>query len=120
MSNNIVVCEVEKCIHNMNNMCSAQWINIVGQNAQHLSQTNCQTFELRTFRSSITNMTNINITGAVDQIFTEEPVMNPIIKCNVTECVYNSMPACNAPYVTIGDYYATAFQETKCKTFEKR
>ncbi len=120
MSNNVVDCSVEKCVHNMGGACGAQYIHVVGYNTQHSYQTDCHTFELRNFRSSITNMSNVNISGVVEQIFTDDPVMNPDIKCSVKECIYNSSMQCSADKVTVGDYDAVSISQTNCKTFKKK
>lgn len=120
MANNIVDCNVEKCVHNMGGACGAQYIHVVGYNTQSSYETDCHTFELRNFRSSITNISNVNVTGVVDQIFTEDPVMNPDIKCSVKECIYNHSMMCTADEIKVRDYDAAMISQTQCKTFKKR
>ena len=120
MATNVVNCSVEKCVHNMDGSCNAQYIHVVGYNTQHAYETDCHTFELRNFRSSITNMSNVNVTGAVEQIFTEDPVMNPDVKCSVKECIYNINLLCSANEINVGDYDSTIISQTECKTFKKK
>lgn len=121
MSNNIVECTVERCIHNMSGMCNAQYIHVVGDNTQQSYQTDCHTFELKSYRSSVINMTNVNITGAVDQIFTEDPVMNPSVRCSVGNCFYNiNLQGCSATRIEIDGPGAGTIQQTNCSTFRRR
>lgn len=120
MSMNVVRCNVERCIHNMNNMCNAQFIHVVGSDSQQSHQTDCHTFELKNYRSSVTTITNVNITGAIDQIFTEEPVMNPEIKCSVKTCIYNLSQRCTADGIEVNGPSSATIQQTECSTFRKR
>lgn len=120
MTNNVVECSAENCLHNNNNMCNAQYINVIPRKAQDKVFTNCKTFEPKEFNTSLTNMTNINITGAIDQIFTEEQVMNPNIRCGVSQCVFNHQYVCNATGINIGDYTSTESFETRCKTYRHK
>jgi len=120
MGYNVVECSVERCVHNMNNMCNAQHIHVVGDNTKQASQTDCHTFELRQVRSSVVDMTNVNITGAVDQIFSDEPVMNPAIRCSVGECIYNvDLRACRAEQINVEGPDSGTIQQTECATFRK-
>lgn len=120
MENNVVRCNVERCAHNMNDMCNARFIHVVGKDANHPQETDCHTFELRTFRTSVTSMTNVNLSGAVDQIFTEDPVMNPDIKCSARKCIYNLDLRCIADAIEVNSYDSATIQQTECSTFRKR
>lgn len=121
MGYNIVGCSVERCVHNMNNACGAQYIHVVNNTSQDIHKTNCHTFELRNFRTTITNVTNINIEGVVDQIFTEEPVMNPTIRCTVENCIYNSNNTqCTADEIDVKGTSSSTIQQTECGTFRAR
>lgn len=120
MGYNLVECSVERCIHNLNNACSAQFIHIVGQDAVLPHDTDCHTFELRSFRSSITNISNINVTGVVDQIFSEDPVMNPTIKCSATECIFNQNLICTADKIEVKGPSSATIQQTECSTFRRK
>jgi hypothetical protein len=104
----------------MNGMCNAQFIHVIGQTAGDKSQTDCHTFELKNIRSSTTSITNVNITGAVEQIFTEDPVMNPELKCSVKTCVYNLSERCTADDIYVNGPDSSTIQQTECLTFRKR
>lgn len=120
MGYNLVECIVERCVHNMNDMCNAQYIHIFGNKAKQSQDTNCNTFELRTIRSSATTLTNVNMTGVVDQIFTEDPIMNPAIKCSVRECIYNINTQCSADRIEVLGQDSATVQQTECATFRRR
>lgn len=120
MGINILECGAEKCVHNMNNKCSAQYITVASHKKQEKVVTNCKTFEPKEYMCEINNMTNVNIPGAIDQIFTEEPVMNPNVRCGVAECIYNSDYSCLTNDLTIGDYGSESIFETKCRSYKKK
>lgn len=42
-----LVCKVESCIHNCNNLCDLNSINVSGQNIKIYSETNCASFNLK-------------------------------------------------------------------------
>ena len=121
MSNNVVECTVYRCTHNMNGMCNAQYIHVVGDNTQQSYQTSCHTFELKNVRSAAISMTNVNITGAVERIFTEDPVMNPRVRCSVGNCSYNiNLQACSAPRIEVDGPDSGTIQQTDCSTFRRK
>lgn len=42
-----LVCHVESCTHNDNNLCDLESIDVSGENAKIYSETNCSSFELK-------------------------------------------------------------------------
>lgn len=44
---NCLICKVDSCAHNCNNLCDLNFINVSGQNVKIYSETNCASFNLR-------------------------------------------------------------------------
>jgi hypothetical protein len=113
-------CSAVNCVHNMNRLCSANTIHVLGSGAHSSTQTMCNTFAERGFKNAITHLPNMNVVGEVRQLFTKNSIeMNPGIKCEAINCRYNDSRVCNADYVQINGPTAESSEGTKCETFQQ-
>lgn len=111
-------CSAGNCVNNMNGLCSANKINVVGTNVNTSIGTQCETFSEKGFVNAFKNLSNMNLPGEIRQIFNNGSVeMSPEIKCNASNCVYNVNRVCNANDIIIYGPGAGTSEETQCETF---
>jgi hypothetical protein len=111
-------CSALNCVHNLNGLCSANTIHVLGSGAHSSSQTMCNTFAEKGLKNAVTHLPNMNVAGEVRQLFTKNSIeMNPAIKCEAKNCKYNDNRVCHADYVQIHGPSADTSEGTVCETF---
>lgn len=113
-------CNAENCVHNVNGLCSANVIHVIGSGAHSSIDTMCDTFAPKGFINAVTHLPNMNVAGEIKQVFTTESIeMSPIIKCEAINCRYNDNRRCEAHNIQISGPNADSSQGTVCETFKK-
>lgn len=100
-------CDVIHCMSNRDGCCCRPDIQIGGANATQHQQTCCESFQ----------PTRGGATNAVDYSHTN-PSMP--VKCDATNCVYNSDCQCDANAIQVSGQSAEKMDQTCCETFECR
>ena len=98
-------CGVVTCVHNKQNYCELEAIEVVGSSAQNPEQTSCGSFVERK-GESYANSTN-----------TPSPTSD--IRCQARECTYNEECKCHAGKISVMGSDAKRTEETECATFKK-
>lgn len=113
-------CNAEHCLYNRNHLCSAEAIEVQGGQTQDGEATFCGTFSSKELGNYVSSLGNMNYSSAVQQMFSEEPVMDPKVLCNAVNCVYNSDKLCQADAVQIQNEVSSTAEQTECQTFNPR
>lgn len=111
-------CSAQSCINNINYLCSAKAIHIKGVDAYSSGGTKCSTYHISNFANATSNITNVNLYGAITQPFTSEITMSPEIACDAIKCIHNSKGYCFASDVLINGEYAESMNKVTCETFK--
>ncbi|NMM62284.1 DUF1540 domain-containing protein [Clostridium sp. P21] len=113
-------CSAGKCVNNINGLCSANNIHVVGSEIHSSKGTECETFMQRGFMNAMSNFTNMNLVGEFKQIFSRDSIeMSPEIKCEAENCVYNADRLCSASNVQVYGPDARSSGGTQCETFKE-
>jgi hypothetical protein len=105
----------------MSGLCSANNIHVLGSGAHNSSETMCNTFAPKGIKNAITHLTNMNVRGEIQQIFTNDTIqMSPIVKCEAVNCTFNDDRVCHADNVQIFGPRAAESEGTQCETFRQR
>lgn len=113
-------CSAGGCVHNVNGLCSANVIHVLGSGAHISGETMCDTFAPRSFENAFAHLPNMNVAGEIKQVFTNKSIeMSPIVKCEAINCIYNEGRKCSASNVQIHGPNADNSEETVCETFRK-
>lgn len=99
-----ISCQVEKCSHNRNGCCHANFVEISGKAAECNKETCCSSFLNREVYSSLTNNT---VDGK------ECDCLN----CTVKTCKYNENCYCNRDSIEVGGDNVLVHSETQCLSF---
>lgn len=99
-------CSVHTCVHNKNQLCDLDSIQVAGSSAQRADETSCASFSEKK-GDSYSNKTG-----------TASPMSN--VDCKAVECQYNESCKCHAGKISVGGNDACHYEETKCASFEKR
>lgn len=111
-------CNAANCVHNVNGLCSANVIQVIGAGAHKSRETMCDTFAPKGLINAVTHLPNMNIAGEIKQVFTNEAIeMSPIIKCEAINCKYNENRRCEAKNIQIIGPRAGSSEGTQCETF---
>lgn len=95
-------CGVDNCVHNSDDYCCINSIEIAGAKAKSSASTCCDSFEEAT--GEFTNSM-------------ESPSPSLDIKCKAETCMYNCDCHCEAEHVDISGQAACDCEETECSTF---
>lgn len=114
---NKLKCDATTCVHNFNHLCGASTIQVKGGNTTDGNNTFCSTYAIKSTGNYISELGNVNLTGSVSQLFSDNQVMEPKITCNAINCKYNSNEICTAGELKIMGPSSSAPQQTECKTF---
>ncbi len=109
-------CEVKSCVHNSNNMCCLNNIQVEGDHAEKPASTACGSFELRSDRTA-TNSYGAATNAAYDGKMPSEHVS---VDCKAKKCVYNSECKCTAKDIGIAGQTACTCKETECSSFSTK
>jgi len=116
-----VNCAAWTCVNNIDGLCSARTINVLGNSAIKPMETQCETFAPREFINAIKNSTNLNLGGALAQMMQAGKDygvrMTPSINCDAENCVYNELGMCNAKAIAISGDDPMTSKNTQCATF---
>lgn len=116
--NSRLSCNALNCVNNVNGLCSANVIHVIGAGAHKSRETMCDTFAPKGFINAVKNLPNMNVAGEIKQVFTTDNIeMSPIIKCEAINCKYNENRRCEAPNVQIIGPHADNSESTQCETF---
>ena len=94
---NNLICSVNTCTHNQNNLCCRESIRVAGKNTITANFTSCENFRRK--EGGLTNNTQI-------------PQNSLNIVCEAENCIYNN--------ISIEGSYALSEIQTECGTFESR
>lgn len=116
-----VNCAARTCVNNIDGLCSARTINVLGDSAIKSIETQCKTFAPREFINAVKNATNLNLGGALSQMMQMgkhyDVKMTPGINCEAEKCVYNESGICGASAIVISGDNAINSGNTQCETF---
>jgi hypothetical protein len=126
MSKPIIECEVNTCTHWISgNQFGAANIDILNKEenlmAQSDTHTACKTFAKKQGLASLFNsMDNVNWSGVISSIFTEDQQLNPTVTCIVESChFWTEGNRCEAERIKVTGFGADECQDTNCATFTK-
>ncbi len=97
-------CNVKSCMHNDDNCCCKNVIQVGGGHACRKDETCCESYDER-MGDRFTNMM-------------EQPKHMLDVKCTATNCIYNEDHMCRASHISISGMNAAQMDETKCASFE--
>lgn len=98
-------CGVVTCVHNKQNYCDLDAIEVVGDSAQVPEQTSCGSFvEKKGDQYSNSNKAATATSNVV---------------CHACECTYNENRKCYAGKISVAGSDACRTEETECATFKK-
>ena len=98
-------CGVVTCVHNKQNYCELDSIEVVGDSAQASEQTSCGSFMERK--------------GEQYSNSAKEASPTSNITCQAQECKYNESKKCYAGKISVMGSNACRVEETACATFKK-
>ena len=99
-------CGVVTCVHNKQNYCELDSIEVIGSSAQVSEQTSCGSFVERK--------------GEQYGNATKDVLPTSDIVCQAVECKYNNNCECHAGKISVEGSQANVAQETECATFTKQ
>lgn len=106
-------CDVKSCVHNSDNKCCLDSIQVEGSHAEKPDSTACGSFKLRSDRgatNSFGTATNSN----------SQPSEHVTVDCKAQKCVYNSECKCTARDIGIHGQTACTCKETECASFSAK
>lgn len=108
---NRISCCVDNCSHNKNQVCYANVINVVGENAQKDSETCCGSFLDKAVYGTLENSVNS---------YSETESCDSII-CNACNCKHNDNSVCKLDNINVNslDSSVSLYSETCCGSFEE-
>ena len=112
--NNNLKCDAVHCAYNTDRFCSANEIEVQGDDTMGGRFTYCGTFEERNEESGMKEMSNINL-GELSNA-----AMDPVVACTAVNCTYNHNQYCQANRVNIVSAVASTAEQTECETFYPR
>lgn len=101
-----LTCNAHCCTYNKDNLCSRGDILVTGTDANHPSQTECDSF-IGAGRDCYCNSSSSG----------KESIS---IACEAINCVHNQDRNCSANHVGINGSKAHSSSETECSSFQKR
>jgi hypothetical protein len=112
-------CNAEKCVNNINSLCMANNIHIMGDKSNTSTETACENFSQKGVVNAMSNFTNMNLVGEFKQLFSNDSIeMSPEIKCEAENCTYNVNKLCSANNIQIYGPGAKTTSQTQCETFK--
>ena len=99
-------CGVVTCVHNKQNYCELDSIEVIGNTAQVPEQTSCGSFVEKKGESYSNTVGEASPTSD--------------IVCQAVECKYNESRKCYAGKISVMGSDACKTEETECATFKKQ
>lgn len=118
--NNQLKCDAENCLYNRSHLCSAEEIEVQGGHTMGGRFTYCGTFSSKSLGNYVSSVGNMNYSGAIQQVISDDLVMDPKVLCNAVNCTYNSDKVCEADHVQIQNEVSSTAEQTECQTFFPR
>lgn len=97
-------CNVKHCMHNADNLCCKDVIQVAGDHACRRDETCCESFDEQLSNRFLNR--------------TERPEHMIDVQCTATNCIYNEDQKCHASHISISGLSASQMDETKCASFE--
>lgn len=124
----ILSCSATVCVNNMSGICSASTIHISGVDAHRSEETQCETFDERGLKNSLSNVLNMNVIGQFKQVFDNDSIeMSPRIRCEAINCKHNEEELCLAKNILVDvlegsciDKTPLCIEKTQCETFDEQ
>ncbi len=101
-----LTCHVTNCASNKNDCCCRPDIMVDGENAQHVSDTCCNSFVEKGKGEVSNNVCYCKEDTSLD------------VKCDAVTCVHNDSMKCAASSICIEGCHACEKNETECSTFK--
>lgn len=98
-------CAVVTCVHNKQNYCDLDAIEVMGNTASVSEETSCGSFVEKKGDVYSNSMKTASATSD--------------IKCHACDCEYNNECKCHAGKISVAGSNASKSDETKCATFKK-
>lgn len=98
-------CAVVTCVHNKQNYCDLDGIEVMGNTASVSEETSCGSFVEKKGNEYSNSM--------------KEATATSNIKCHACECKYNDDYKCYAGKINVAGSSASRSDETECATFKK-
>lgn len=98
-------CSVQTCVHNKQNYCDLDAIEVKGNTAQTAGETSCASFVEKKGNEYSNSMKEATPTSNID--------------CQARECLYNNSCKCNAGKINVAGTDACQSEDTECATFKK-
>ena len=99
-------CGVVTCVHNKQNYCELDSIEVLGSSAQTPQQTSCGSFVEKKGDNYSNDAREASPTSS--------------IVCHACECKYNEERKCHAGRINVMGSNARQTEETECATFNKQ
>ena len=100
-------CNVTGCMHNKENCCCKNEIEVQGNSATIACNTRCGSFDKKR-EDSYSNVTGETAKKATD------------VACQAKNCVYNEEGYCEAGHIGIVGSSACSSDQTECGSFKRR
>lgn len=98
-------CNVKTCMHNSDNCCCKQKIEVEDISAKEACQTRCGSYDMKG-------------EGSCCNAMGKEPSKATEIDCKAMNCMYNSNGFCDAQHIGITGVNATSSEQTECGSFK--
>ena len=102
---NNLMCSVNTCTHNQNNLCCREYIKVAGKNTITANFTSCENFRRK--EGELTNNAQL-------------PKNSLNVLCEAENCKYNNNQKCEADNISIEGSYALSGIQTECATFSSK
>ena len=112
-------CMARKCVNNEGGLCGAEYILIVGNEAEVTRETYCTNFRENNIINQIEALGNTNYVGEIAQMISDdaEIKMSPMVSCHAKKCFFNIDGRCEAADISITGSGARNKEDTCCETF---
>lgn len=85
------------CVNNKHGMCKAHEVNISGNDAHFVSETECQGFNNSKLRATLNMFDNMNIVSRLQDYTSSAPTTS--VHCSANNCYFNKNGNCTAEHV---------------------
>lgn len=106
-------CSSTNCVNNKHGVCNANEVNINGQDAHFVSETECNGFNNSKFRSTLNMIDNMNIVSRLENYNLNDTITS--VHCTANNCFYNKDGHCNAEHIRFKNNEVK--NRTCCNTF---
>lgn len=100
-------CNVTNCMHNADNCCCKQKIEVDGSSATERCDTCCGSYDKKG-------------EGSYSNSMDRNPSKSTEVDCRATNCMFNVGGYCDAGHIGIVGSKATSSEQTECGSFRSR